>query len=204
MTEKIPVSHWREDTVITEHDWAALEAAGRVELGVDARQSVLSAITQYRDSESLFRQSPRASEVASFLMEFAAKGKEFAAIGKSQSVIAEAALDRIDLIALRKWGRKEPISAALKDVARLATAAEAAAVDLPQSDFGRPGDPYSGKLLANLEAVFHSAWGGKGRYSKSALNEFLWCAATLAGAQLQSRDAMRKRLQRHRGHKSNK
>lgn len=203
MTKKIPVSHWREDTVIIEHDWAALEAAGRVKLGADARQSVLSAITQYRDSISIHRQSPRASEVKSFLIEFAAKGKEFAAISKSQGVIAEAALDRIDLIALREWGRKDPISAALEDVARLATAAEAAAVDLPQSDFGRPGDRYSGKLLIDLQAAYHSA-GGKGRYTEIARG-FLRCGAALAEVKFQSENAMIRQLQRaYREHKSTK
>jgi hypothetical protein len=195
VTEKIIVSGWAADVVITEQDWASLEAMGGVALSHEARNAVRAAIARYVDSISLYRESSRASEVARVLVEIAAKAKELAAtLGKLRDGVAEAAQDRIDLIARRNWRGLYSIAAVQKTVLRLATDASAAVGGLPQSDLGGDGDPYLGKLLVELLTAYHSA-GGKGRYTASAVR-FLRRAASLAGAQIQSEPAMKKRLQR--------
>jgi hypothetical protein len=198
MTKKFLVSSWVTDPVITDHDWEELEAAANTSFAPEHRGEIKAAIVHYNESASVYRGSPRLSEIRPGIEEIAKRAKQLvAAIDRrfGDRKLGRATRKAIELESLRD--RKEyPLDPTLKTIRLFSRDAAATAKRCSIDDIGGKGDPHLGPLLLRLLKVYLLS-GGKGIYSESS-KKFLFAASRIAGASINSEEALVKRLNRAR------
>jgi hypothetical protein len=195
MTKKFLVSSWVTDPVITDHDWEELEAAANTSFAPEHRGEIKAAIVHYNESASVYRGSPRLSEIRPGIEEIAKRAKRLVAAIDRRFGDRKLGRKAIELESLRD--RKEyPLDPTLKTIRLFSRDAAATAKRCSIDDIGGKGDPHLGPLLLRLLKVYLLA-GGKGIYSKASLR-FLDLASRIAGAGIHTEEAFVKRIRRER------
>jgi len=191
MTNRLFQPTFAQDLQITDQDWHKIEEAGGVSLNPTLKKQLLAFMQGYRDRAAMTAASLAPGDVRAPLQKLAAAltaaQAALAAILSPEADGAERHL-RYTIVRKRRVYERDAVGDFAGVVATWGQDVHDAIAALHVGPLPKESDGAAANLAVGTLGVFHEA-GGKGDYSKGALN-FVQATFEFAGFRVQSRNAL--------------